>query len=105
MINQAVLADKSSLWNNNIAPWVDFAKTGTGVHVGEWGAYSQTPHAVVLAWMKDCLANWKKAGFGWALWNFRGDFGVLDSNRADVNYEHFRGHLLDRQMLEILQQG
>ncbi len=103
--NQTVLADKKILWNNDIVPWVDFAKTGTGVHVGEWGAYSHTPHAVVLAWMKDCLANWKQAGFGWALWNLRGDFGVLDSNRADVQYESFQGHSLDQQMLEVLQQG
>jgi aryl-phospho-beta-D-glucosidase BglC (GH1 family) len=103
--DQTVLSDRKTLWNSAIAPWVDFAKTGTGVHVGEWGAYSETPHAVVLAWMKDCLANWKQAGFGWALWNFRGAFGVLDSTRADVNYERFRGHLLDRQMLEVLQEG
>jgi len=75
------------------------------VHVGEWGAYSSTPHVVTLAWMKDCLENWKQAGFGWALWNLRGSFGILDSSRADVSYEEFQGHQLDRQMLEVLLQG
>jgi len=30
--------------------------------------------------------------------------GVLDSNRADVKYEDFRGHKLDRQMLDLLKQ-
>jgi endoglucanase len=30
---------------------------------------------------------------------------VLDSQRADVEYESFRGHKLDRQMLDLLQQG
>jgi hypothetical protein len=105
IVNQTVLADKKTLWNDAVAPWVEFAKSGTGVHIGEWRAYSQTPHPVVLAWMKDCLDNWKQAGFGWALWNLRGDFGILDSNRADVTYENFRGHFLDRQMLEVLQQG
>jgi aryl-phospho-beta-D-glucosidase BglC (GH1 family) len=105
IVDQTVLTNKKSLYDTAVAPWVDFAKTGTSVHVGEWGAYSQTPHGVVLAWMKDVLAIWKQAGFGWALWNFRGDFGVLDSNRADVNYESFHGHYLDRQMLEVLQQG
>jgi endoglucanase len=53
--------------------------------------------------MRDCLENWKRAGWGWALWNFRGDFGVLDSNRSDVSYERWKGHLLDREMLELLQ--
>ncbi len=75
------------------------------MHVGEWGAHSSTPHNVVLAWMKDCLQNWKDAGMGWALWNLRGDFGVLDSRRLDVRYENFKGHRLDREMLQVLQQG
>ena len=29
-------------------------------------------------------------------------FGVVDSARADVAYESFRGHLLDRKMLQLL---
>jgi endoglucanase len=52
--------------------------------------------------MQDCLENWKEAGWGWALWNFRGSFGVLDSGRADVQYEDFHGHKLDRTMLDLL---
>jgi endoglucanase len=52
--------------------------------------------------MRDNLTLWKEAGWGWALWNFRGAFGVLDSGRADVKYEEFRGHQLDREMLELL---
>ena len=37
--------------------------------------------------------------------NLRGPFGVLDSNRIDVKREQFRGHLLDRQMLELIRAG
>lgn len=55
--------------------------------------------------MKDCLENWKQAGIGWALWNLRGSFGVLDSERTDVAYENYQGHKLDRKMLELLRQG
>ncbi len=36
-------------------------------------------------------------------WNFRSSFGILDSQRADVQYEDFHGHQLDRQMLDLLQ--
>jgi len=95
-------SSKETLWNQRIKPWLDLAANGVGVHVGEWGAFNHTPHNVALAWMRDCLENWKAAGFGWALWNFRGAFGVLDSNRKDVNYEEFKGHKLDRRMLELL---
>jgi aryl-phospho-beta-D-glucosidase BglC (GH1 family) len=95
--------DGEKLYAEQVKPWQDFAaKFGVGIHVGEWGAYSKTPHAVVLAWMKDCLANWQQAGVGWALWNLRGDFGCFDSGRADVTYENYQGHKLDRLMLEIL---
>jgi len=74
-----------------------------GVMVGEFGAFNRTPHEVVLAWMRDCLDAWKAAGWGWALWNFRGGFGILDSDRTDVSYEGWRGHKLDRAMLKLLQ--
>ena len=54
-------------------------------------------------WVEDWLAQWKQHGIGWALWNFRGGYGPLDSERKDVAYEEFRGHQLDRGMLELLQ--
>ena len=84
---------------------VPLTSEGTLPHeiVGEFGAYNKTPHDVVLAWLEDCLANWKEANMGWAMWNFRGSFGVLDSDRKDVQYEDFHGHKLDRKMLELLQ--
>jgi endoglucanase len=36
------------------------------------------------------------------MWNLRGAFGLLDSERADVQYEDFKGHKLDRKMLELV---
>jgi endoglucanase len=94
--------DKERLRRERIEPWKALERRGVGIHVGEWGAFQHTPHAVALAWMRDCLELWKAAGWGWALWNFRGSFGILDSNRADVTYEAYRGHRLDREMLELL---
>jgi endoglucanase len=96
---------KDTLLKERIQPWKQLEQKHVGVHVGEWGAHNKTPHAVVLAWMRDCLALWKEAGWGWALWNLHGSFGALDSQRADVKYESFRGHQLDREMLEVLRAG
>lgn len=87
-----------------LAPWIEIAGKGESVFVGEWGCYNRTPHPVVLDWMKCWLERWKRARFGWALWNFRGSFGILDSERPDVAYEDWHGHKLDRKMLELLQQ-
>lgn len=94
--------DKERLRKVQIEPWKALEAMGVGVHVGEWGAFQHTPHEVVLAWMKDQLALWKEAGWGWALWNLRGSFGVLESGRGDVQYETFQGMKLDRKMLELL---
>jgi endoglucanase len=55
--------------------------------------------------VRDQLDLWKEAGWGWSLWNLYGGFGILDSGRSDVEYEEFRGHKLDREMLKLLQAG
>jgi endoglucanase len=97
--------NKDRIRRERIEPWRALEKRGVGVHVGEWGTHNRTPHAVTLAWMRDQLELWQEAGWGWALWNLRGSFGVLDSGRADVTYEDFRGHKLDRAMLDLLREN
>jgi endoglucanase len=97
--------DQNALRKTAIEPWKKLEAKGVGVHVGEWGSFNKTPHDVVLRWMADDLELWKEAGWGWALWNLRGSFGVLDSERADVTYEDFHGHKLDRKMLDLLRRS
>jgi len=97
--------DRARLARENIEPYRPLVERGVQVHVGEWGAFNKTPHAVALAWMSDNLALWKEAGWGFSLWNLRGSFGVLDSGRTDVAYEDYKGHKLDRRMLELLRDG
>jgi endoglucanase len=97
--------DKQVLQRWCVQPWQEFQQLGARVFVGEWGCWNRTPHDVTLAWMRDFLALWKQAGWGWALWCFRGSFGILDSQRTDVRYENWRGHKLDRKMLELLRES
>lgn len=78
---------------------------GIPVQCGETGAYNETPHEVLLPWLTDYLAVLREEGIGFLLWNFRGSVGILDSQRADVAYEPWYGHQLDRQLLEVLQQA
>ena len=97
--------DREKLRAELIAKWQPLVDVGAPIHVGEWGCFIKTPHAACLGWMTDLLALWKEAGWGWSMWNLRGEFGVVDSNRADVTYETFQGHKLDRKMLELLLAG
>ena len=83
-------------------PWIALTRQGVGVHCGECGCFNKTPHAVFLAWFEDVLDVLKSNGIGYALWEFRGSFGMLDSGREDVAYEDWHGHKLDRKLLDLL---
>lgn len=83
-------------------PWIELAQSGVGVHCGECGCWNKTPHAVFLSWFRDVLDVLTANQIGYALWNFRGDFGILDSRREDVQYEEWHGHKLDRKLLNLL---
>jgi endoglucanase len=82
--------------------WAALARMGIGVHCGEGGAWRYTPHDVVLAWLGDVLDILKELNIGWALWNLRGQFGLVNSERADVAYADWHGHQLDRALLDLL---
>ncbi|MEP6735225.1 MAG: cellulase family glycosylhydrolase [Chryseolinea sp.] len=84
-------------------PWIALKDQGVGVHCGECGCWNKTPHDVFLAWFTDMLDILKKNDIGFALWEFNGDFGVMNSNRADVEYENWKGQKLDRKLLSLLQ--
>lgn len=84
-------------------PWIDAVKNGVGVHCGECGCWRETPHVVFLSWFGDVLSVLAENKIGFALWNFRGDFGLLDSGRKDIEYEDWHGHKLDRKLLDLLQ--
>ena len=86
-------------------PWAELIQKGVGVHCGECGCWNQTPHAVFLAWFEDVLDVLSGHGIGFALWEFQGSFGLVNSGRQDVAYEDWYGHKLDRKLLTLLQKG
>ncbi|RXK83226.1 glycoside hydrolase family 5 protein [Filimonas effusa] len=85
-------------------PWIELMNKGVGIHCGECGAWNKTPHSVVLTWFKDVLDVLAANKIGFSLWEFSGDFGILNSRRTDVAYEEWHGQQLDRQLLSLLQQ-
>lgn len=86
-------------------PWIDLLRQGVGVHCGECGCWNKTPHEVFLAWFSDVLDIFKQNGIGFALWEFNGSFGVLNSGREDIEYEDWYGNKLDRKLLNLLMQS
>ncbi len=90
---------------NFYEPWIKLARSGTGVHCGECGCYIETPHEIFLSWFGEVVDILGSNGIGFALWNFRGDFGILDSGRKDVDYEDWHGHKLDRKLLDLIRRS
>ncbi len=72
------------------------------VMVQEFGVHNQTPHATSVAFLTDLSRFFREQNLGWALWNLTGSFGILNSGRADCEYEPWQGYNLDRAMLEAL---
>jgi endoglucanase len=97
-----VLWDKEKLRAELITTWKPLTDQGVPIHVGEWGCWTKTPRQACIGWMTDLLSLWKEAGWGWSMWNLRGGFGILDSDRVETTYEDYKGHKLDREMLELL---
>jgi endoglucanase len=83
-------------------PWAELPRQGIPIHFAEMGAYKHTPPKVVLAWFDDTLDVLNNLHTGWALWNFRGPFGILDTERRGTKFEDWYGHQLDRPLLNLL---
>ncbi|SDH07135.1 Aryl-phospho-beta-D-glucosidase BglC, GH1 family [Leifsonia sp. 98AMF] len=65
-----------------LQPWIALADAGAAVHVGEMGAYATLPSAIRLAWLEAVTGVLGDHGIGWALWNLRGPFGIVDTDPA-----------------------
>ncbi len=83
-------------------PWREVQRSGTRVHIGEFGCHNRTPNEVALRWFTDLFAVYKQFGWGYSLWNFEGSFGIIDHGRPGTRYETIDGYKVDPALLELL---
>lgn len=83
-------------------PWRDVEAAGAKIHIGECGCYNKTPNDIALRWLGDLFGLYKEFGWGSALWNFQGDFGIVGHGRPGTVYETLYGYGVDRALLELL---
>jgi hypothetical protein len=86
-------------------PWRDVEAAGARVHIGECGCYSKTPNDVALRWFADLFGLFGEFGWGYALWNFAGDFGIVEHGRPGARYEELHGYRVDRALLDLLREN
>lgn len=84
------------------APWRDVEAQGVTIHVGELGCFDTIPNDLALRWFADVLAVFHQFGWGYAMWNFAGNFGLIDHRRPGARFETIHGYRVDRDLLELL---
>ncbi|MBR4235797.1 MAG: cellulase family glycosylhydrolase [Clostridia bacterium] len=84
------------------APWKELSDRGVHVHIGEFGCYNKTDNSDALRWFRDLTELFCENGWGYALWNFRGPFGIVEHGRPNAKYEYYKGYNVDKALLDIL---
>lgn len=82
-------------------PWKEMADNGCKVHIGECGCYNKVRNDTALAWYKDFFSVLNELNFGFALWNFRGPFGIAEHGREGTKWEVKQGIKFDRELYEL----
>lgn len=54
------------------------------LYCGEWGCLPTVKTEDRLAWYADMRSNLEKHGIGWATWDYKGDFGILNKQGQPV---------------------
>lgn len=54
-------------------------RTGLPLYCGEFGAIHLTPTPTRIAWYRDIISVLADHGIAWANWNYKGGFGLIDS--------------------------
>lgn len=98
------------VWNRDslrefYQPWRDVQALGAPVHIGECGCYNKTPNDIALRWLGDLFGLCGEFGWGYALWNFAGDFGIVEHGRPGARYEEVHGYNVDHDLLDLLLQN
>ena len=56
-------------------------KAGLPLYCGEWGALPAAPRGPRMRWYRDVRSVLEEHGIGWAHWDYKGGFGVVDRER------------------------
>ena len=72
------------------------------MHIGEFGCYEQTPNEDALRWFADVLDLLRGYGWGYALWEFEGPFGIVGHRRPGARFERRGGYDVDVDLLDLL---
>lgn len=93
--------DRTTL-KESYRPWRDVERRDARIHIGEAGCFKHTPNNIALCWLADLFDIFREFGWGYALWQFKGPFGIIEHGRPDAKFESISGYHVDRALLTLL---
>jgi aryl-phospho-beta-D-glucosidase BglC (GH1 family) len=82
--------------------WRNVERGGVNIHIGEFGCFNRTPNEIATRWLRDLLSVYREFGWGYALWNFKGPFGIIEHNRPGARIEAIAGYSVNRGLLDLM---
>ena len=93
--------DRTAL-RDSYREWREVQARSVRVHIGEFGCFKHTPNDIAMRWFTDLLGVLKGFGWGYAMWNFQGPFGIIDHGRPGAKLESLHGYCVDRALLDLM---
>jgi endoglucanase len=93
--------DRATL-KDSYRSWRDVEKRGARIHIGEFGCFKHTPNDIAMRWLADLLSVYREFGWGYAMWHFKGPFGIIEHGRPRAKFESLACYEVDRPLLELL---
>jgi endoglucanase len=70
--------DRDAMMADLAKPLAVARRTGLPLYCGEFGVINLAPYPVRAAWYADLISVFDELEIGWANWDYKGTFGILD---------------------------
>jgi endoglucanase len=70
--------DRERMQDELSAPVARSHETGLPLFCGEFGVYERAAMELRLDWLSDAVRSFEEHGIAWAVWDWKGSFGVVD---------------------------
>ena len=76
--------DRSNMVADIAKPLAVAKRTGLPLYCGEFGVIDLTPRPVIHAWYRDLISVFNEFGIGFANWDYKEEFGILDKQNKST---------------------
>ena len=70
--------DRGAMVADFAQPVAASLRTGRPLYCGEFGVIDLVPQPARVAWYRDIISVFDEYGIGWANWDYKGEFGIVD---------------------------